>query len=106
MDKEPITVNGLKDLKSELEDIVGEEFKLEKGISKKVVDVIVYSLINAIRTNDRIEIRGFGSFFPKTYKAYQGRNPKSGEAITVPEKVLPIFRPSKDLVSKLNKNKD
>jgi integration host factor subunit beta len=93
-------------LKSELEDIVGEEFKLEKGISKKVVDVIVYSLINAIRTNDRIEIRGFGSFFPKTYKAYQGRNPKSGEAITVPEKVLPIFRPSKDLVSKLNKNKD
>ena len=93
-------------LKSELEDIVGEEFKLEKGISKKVIDVIVYSLINAIRTNDRIEIRGFGSFFPKTYKAYQGRNPKSGEAITVPEKVLPIFRPSKDLVSKLNKNKD
>ncbi len=93
-------------LKSELEDIVGEEFKLEKGISKKVVDVIVYSLINAIRTNDRIEIRGFGSFFPKTYKAYQGRNPKSGEAITVPEKVLPIFRPSKDLISKLNKNKD
>ena len=93
-------------LKSELEDIVGEEFKLEKGISKKVVDVIVYSLINAIRTNDRIEIRGFGSFFPKTYKAYQGRNPKSGEAINVPEKVLPIFRPSKDLISKLNKNKD
>ncbi|NSX00819.1 integration host factor subunit beta [bacterium] len=93
-------------LKSELEDIVGEEFKLEKGISKKVVDVIVYSLINAMRTNDRIEIRGFGSFFPKTYKAYQGRNPKSGEAITVPEKVLPIFRPSKDLISKLNKNKD
>lgn len=93
-------------LKSELEDIVGEEFKLEKGISKKVIDVIVYSLINAIRTNDRIEIRGFGSFFPKTYKAYQGRNPKSGEAITVPEKVLPIFRPSKDLISKLNKNKD
>ena len=93
-------------LKSELEDIVGEEFKLEKGISKKVVDVLVCSLINAIRTKDRIEIRGFGSFFPKTYKAYQGRNPKSGEAINVPEKVLPIFRPSKDLISKLNKNKD
>ena len=93
-------------LKSELEDIVGEEFKLEKGISKKVVDVLVCSLVNAIRTNDRIEIRGFGSFFPKTYKAYQGRNPKSGEAINVPEKVLPIFRPSKDLISKLNKNKD
>ena len=92
--------------KSELEDIVGEEFKLEKGISKKVVDVLVCSLVNAIRTNDRIEIRGFGSFFPKTYKAYQGRNPKSGEAINVPEKVLPIFRPSKDLISKLNKNKD
>ena len=93
-------------LKSELEDIVGEEFKLEKGISKKVIDVIVCSLINAIRTNDRIEIRGFGSFFPKTYKTYQGRNPKSGEAITVSEKVLPIFRPSKDLILKLNKNKD
>ena len=55
--------------------------------------------------NNRIEIRGFGSFFPKTYNSYNGRNPKTGETILVPKKILPIFRPSKDLLTKLNKKK-
>ena len=41
----------------------------------------------------------------KTYNSYNGRNPKTGETILVPKKILPIFRPSKDLLTKLNKKK-
>jgi integration host factor subunit beta len=93
-------------LKSELEYIIEEEFKLDKVLGKKVINTLIESMIGALKDDDRIEIRGFGSFFPKTYDSYRGRNPKTGEAIAVPEKILPIFRPSKDLIAKLNKKKD
>ena len=46
---------------------------------------------------DRIEIRGFGSFMVKDYKAYMGRNPKTGEVIEVKEKMLPFFKVGKEL---------
>lgn len=93
-------------LKSEIEDKLNEEFKLDKNISKKVVDSLISSFIDTLKNDDRIEIRGFGSFFSKSYKSYKGRNPKTGEHISVPDKKLPIFRPSKDLVARLNKIKD
>ena len=63
-------------LKSELEDIIGQEFKLDKVLSKNVINILVDSMIDSIKNNNRIEIRGFGSFFPKTYDSYNGRNPK------------------------------
>ena len=59
-------------------------------------------MYDAISNNTRVEIRGFGSFYPKKYKSYKGRNPKTGESIVVPEKVLPLYRPSRDLLDKLN----
>lgn len=93
-------------LKSEIEEKIAEEFKLEKQTSKKILNVIIDTLIDSIKNNNRIEIRGFGSFFPKKYDSYKGRNPKTGDSIDVPVKVLPIFRPSKELVVKLNKKKD
>jgi integration host factor subunit beta len=93
-------------LKSEIEEKIAREFKLEKQISKKILNVLIDTLIDSIKNNDRVEIRGFGSFFPKKYDSYKGRNPKTGDSIDVPVKVLPIFRPSKELVVKLNKKKD
>jgi integration host factor subunit beta len=54
-------------------------------------------------SGDRIEIRGFGSFTVREYKGYIGRNPKSGETITVPTKRLAFFKPGKDLAEDVNK---
>ena len=90
-------------LKSQLEDKLTTIFKIEQELSQKIVFSIVESISTAINENDRVEIRGFGSFFKKNYSSYKGRNPKSGESVMVPEKSLPLFRPSKDLISKLNK---
>ena len=84
-------------LKSELEDIIGQEFKLDKVLSKNIINILVDSMIDSIKNNNRIEIRGFGSFFPKTYNSYNGRNPKTGETILVPKKILPIFMCNKPL---------
>ncbi len=90
-------------LKSQLEDKLTTVFKIEQELSQKIVFSIVESISTAINENDRVEIRGFGSFFKKNYSSYKGRNPKTGESVMVPEKSLPLFRPSKDLISKLNK---
>jgi integration host factor subunit beta len=51
----------------------------------------------------RIEIRGFGSFVVKDYKAYMGRNPKTGEVIEVRPKRLPFFKVGKELRERVNK---
>jgi len=92
-------------LKSQLEEKISSIFKFESEVSQKIVDTLIVYMSSSISNNDRIEIRGFGSFFKKKYKSYTGRNPKTGDQVNVPEKVLPLFRPSKELLNKLNDSK-
>jgi integration host factor subunit beta len=54
-------------------------------------------MTTAMINDDRIEIRGFGSFVVNNYKAYTGRNPKTGESISVNPKKLPFFKVGKEL---------
>ena len=56
----------------------------------------------ALVDGDRIEIRGFGSFMVKEYKGYTGRNPKTGEQISVTDKKLPFFKTGKELKEKVD----
>ena len=59
---------------------------------------LIYFLIKSQRAEgDRVEIRGLCSFFVKEYKSYQGRNPKTGETVTVGSKKLPFFKIGKEL---------
>tara|TARA_A100001388_G_scaffold86131_1_gene62275 strand:+ start:64824 stop:65105 length:282 start_codon:yes stop_codon:yes gene_type:complete len=92
-------------LKSQLEEKISSIFKFENETSQEIIDTLIGYMSSAISNNDRIEIRGFGSFFKKKYKSYTGRNPKTGDQVNVPEKVLPLFRPSKELLNKLNDSK-
>lgn len=75
------------------------------NIPKKKAELIVDSIFNfmkgALDNNDRIELRGFGSFVNKEYGSYTGRNPRTGESITVAKKRLPFFKVGKELKEKL-----
>jgi integration host factor subunit beta len=62
-----------------------------------VINVVFDTLTDALRKDDRIEVRGFGSFMVKQYGSYTGRNPKTGKNIDVPPKKLPFFKVGKDL---------
>ncbi len=70
-------------------------------ISKKdtevVVNTIFDSMIEALRSGDRIEIRGFGSFQVKIREARDGRNPKTGEPVHISAKRTPFFKVGKEL---------
>ena len=59
-------------------------------------------MIEALMKDDRIEIRGFGSFVNRAYGAYKGRNPRTGEVISVAEKKLPFFKVGKELKDEIN----
>lgn len=76
---------------------LAEEAKLNQKVAKIAVDTIVESMKEAIIKGERVEIRGFGSFTMRNYKAYKGRNPKTGEIVDVKPKRLPYFKVGKEL---------
>ena len=73
------------------------EAKLTKSEAAAVVDLFFNEMANALAEGDRVEIRGLCSFFVKKYKAYAGRNPKTGEPTKVKGKKLPFFKCGKEL---------
>lgn len=73
------------------------DINVNQKIAKIAVDTIIDSVKKAIINNERVEIRGFGSFTLREYKAYKGRNPKSGEMVNVEPKKLPYFKVGKEL---------
>lgn len=83
--------------KSQLVEIVTEQTKMTKKRAEDVVNLIFDSMVDAMARGDRIEIRGLGSFVVREYKAYTGRNPRTGEKIQVQPKKLPFFKVGKEL---------
>ena len=91
--------------KSELVEIIAsKQAQLNIKDVELAVKTIIEHMSQALSQGDRIEIRGFGSFTNKAYDAYQGRNPRTGEVIHVPEKKLPFFKVGKELKEDINKS--
>jgi len=88
--------------KSELVESLANSKALTYKKSEEIVNLIFDSMAETLSEGGRIEIRGFGSFVVKDYKAYTGRNPKTGEVIEVKPKKLPFFKVGKELREKVN----
>jgi len=88
--------------KSELVEKVAARLKLPKGKAEHIVHSIFESLEDAMLQGERIEIRGFGSFEIRNYKAYEGRNPRTGAPVNVASKKLPFFKVGKELKERIN----
>ena len=83
--------------KSQLTDKLAVLTQQTNKVAEGAVNLFFGSIKEALDSGDKVEIRGFGSFLLKGYGAYTGRNPKTGEKVYVPEKLLPFFRGGKDL---------
>lgn len=90
--------------KSELIEAVAERARVTKKRAEEVVNFIFDSMVAAMARGDRIEIRGLGSFMVKSYGAYTGRNPRTGESIHVAPKKLPFFKVGKELKERVNRS--
>ena len=88
--------------KSDLVNKLADKCDIGAAQSEDILNLIFDSMKDVLGASKRIEIRGFGSFVVKEYKARWGRNPKSGEKIWVKEKKLPAFKLGKELNERLN----
>lgn len=68
----------------------------------KAVNAVFDQMKTSLKEGDRIEIRGMFSMAVKDYEGFAGRNPKTGEPISVPPKKLPVFKPSREILRRLN----
>lgn len=69
---------------------------------EKIVQTIFDEIAEALAQGERVELRGFGAFSVKRREARQGRNPRTGEAVQVDEKLIPFFKTGKQLRERLN----
>ena len=70
----------------------------------RALSLIVDDVVSAVDAGERVELRGFGSFFSRERKSRMGRNPKTGESLAVPAKRVMFFKAGKNLLERLNGN--
>jgi integration host factor subunit beta len=88
--------------KADLVDRVTSLGDLTRRDSEVIVDTLFDSVIHALKTGDKVEVRGFGSFRTRQRNSRTGRNPKTGAKVDVAAKRVPFFKPSKELRDLVN----
>ena len=83
--------------KAELVEILSEKINLTKKDSERIVNIVLGSIVNSLAEGDKVELRGFGSFRSRKRNSRDGRNPRTGESVSVPTKNIPVFKAGKDL---------
>lgn len=89
-------------VKSELIESLAERADITLAKAEEVVDLFFNGVTETLAQGDRVEIRGFGAFTVREYKSYTGRNPKTGEQITVPPKKLPFWKTGQELKQRVD----
>ena len=91
-------------IKSELvQRISAANPRLYKQDVEKVIGIILNEITGALSRGGRVEVRGFGAFSVRTRRARIGRNPRTGAEVQVKKKIVPVFKPGKELRQRLNK---
>ncbi len=89
--------------KSDLVERIAEKLDVTKKEAEAIVNVVFGSIVDAIKREEKVELRGFGCFKVKTKRARKGRNPRTGEEIDIPPKRVPYFKPGKDMKEVVNR---
>ncbi len=88
--------------KAELVDEVAQAVQLTKKQAETIVNIVFDSIVGSLRSGEKIELRGFGSFRVRGRGARRGRNPKTGDPVDIPAKRVPYFKPGKELKELIN----
>ena len=89
--------------KADLVEKVAEKTGLTRTDVAVVVDTFLESVRKALETGHNIEIRGFGTFKIKLRKARKARNPRTGDVVPVPDRKVPVFKPSNEFKTMITK---
>jgi nucleoid DNA-binding protein len=83
--------------KADLVETIASETGVSKTHTGVIVDGMIDAVCRALSEGRHIEIRGFGTFKVRERRARRARNPRSGTEVLVPAKLVPVFKPSKEL---------
>jgi len=83
--------------KADLVEMIAQGTGLSKKDTGVVVDLILENVSRALCEGDKVELRGFGSFKVKERRSRKARNPRTGDAVDVPSKLVPYFKASNEL---------
>lgn len=90
-------------IRSELLQLLEEENPgLRSDEIEKILDIFFDNIIERLAEVGRVELRGFGAFSTRAREPRKGRNPRTGEAVDVPAKRVPYFKPGKEMRARLN----
>jgi len=89
-------------LKSDMVEKVAKELNINHDLAQLAISAIFDTMSEALAKGEGIEIRGFGSFTVRHYKDRDGRNPKTGEIVSVPPRKKPFFKVGKELKNRVN----
>ncbi len=93
---------GINVTKADIVDEIAKRTGLTKIETKAVVEGVFTTIMDAISSGKRIELRGFGVFKSKERKPRIARNPKTGEEVSLEKRVVPVFKPSPEFLKKVN----
>lgn len=88
--------------KAELIDSVAEKTGLTKKDSERAINAVFESIEDALSTGDKVSLVGFGTFEVRERGQREGRNPRTGDPITIPARAVPTFKPGKTLRDSVN----
>ena len=91
--------------KADLINIIAEKLHLNTRQAEAIVNLVFEMMSDTLKQDDRIEIRGFGTFANRVYGAYEGRNPKTGALVKVEPKRVPFFKVGKLLKEMVDRRK-
>ena len=83
--------------KADLVEQISTETRVSKNHTALIVDSLLDAFCRALSEGKHLEIRGFGTFKVRERRARRARNPRSGTEVMVPAKLVPVFKPSKEL---------
>jgi len=89
--------------KSQLIEALAKDEDLTIKKAESVINTVFKTIEDSLAQEERVEIRGLGSFKVKDYNSYLGRNPKTGQVIQVRPKKLPFFKVGKELKERVDK---
>ncbi len=89
-------------IKADLIEEVSRVVEIPRQEAELVFETMLRSMVEALRAGDKVEIRGFGSFGTRRLSGRLGRTPKTSEAVEVPAKTIPFFKPAKEVRELIN----
>ncbi len=89
-------------VKAEIVDTLAEQTGLTKLETKTIVEGVISTISDSLLRGERVDLRGFGNFSVKIRKSKVARNPNTGEEVIVPQRAVPVFKPSKNFVKQVD----